>query len=157
MKKIKLSQGKCALVDNKDYEWLNQYKWCVGECNGHYYAMRKYKNTSQRMHRFIMGLTPDDGKETDHINRDGLDNRRTNLRIVTHLQNSHNSCAKKHRENATSQYKGVSKKRDKWRVRCMIEGIGYHIGTFQTEWEAAVAYNNFASSFMGEYAHLNSI
>jgi len=105
MQLILLTQHKYSLVDDKDFDYLNQWKW-------HYkrgYAIR-YDTKRKKwifMHRII--LTPPDGFETDHINNNPLDNRRSNLRMVTHQQNIMNQKVSK---NNTSGYKGVYWDRD---------------------------------------------
>ena len=117
MKKIKLSKGKVALVDNEDYIWLNQWKWHF-MAGG--YAMRHLRISEDKnskliyMHRQILN-TPK-GLESDHINRNKLDNRKENLRVATRSQNNMN---RKKRINCTSKYKGVSwhKQRKKWQAR----------------------------------------
>ena len=118
-RKIPLSQGKFAMVDEKDYGELLQYKWYATNQRDHFYAARnKIKNgrrTYMTMHRQIMKCPKD--MVVDHINHNGLDNRRTNLRAVTAQQNSWN--AKKQRGKFSSRYKGVSfdNKRKKWTFR----------------------------------------
>ena len=100
-KRILLTKNKVAIVDDEDYEWLNQWKWKYHKDN---YGYRTVKyNKSIFMHR-IINKTPD-GLFTDHINREGLDNRKCNLRTVTRNQNIFNS---KPRKNNTSGYKGVT-------------------------------------------------
>ena len=112
MKRIKLTQGKFAVVDDENYEYLNQFSWYVTS-NG--YARRTIrrgkKNQYIRMHNEIIGTQKN--KETDHINRNKLDNRKDNLRIVTRSENSLNKDLQK---NNTSGYKGISwnKKEKKW-------------------------------------------
>lgn len=106
---IQLTQGKWARVDAKDFDWLNQYKWHVLSRNKQYashtgpYISTKRQLTIQ-MHRMILGLKLHDGKQVDHINGNGLDNRRCNLRICTHSQNHMNRQSHKH---SSSKYKGV--------------------------------------------------
>lgn len=89
MKKIKLTQGKCALVDDEDYERVNQFKWTAEKCSKseNYYARNRTINT--KMHRLIMGI----GKSSlvvDHINHKTLDNRKQNLRVCTQAENLRN-------------------------------------------------------------------
>jgi hypothetical protein len=105
------------------------------------------------MHRLIMN-TPK-GMDTDHINGDSLDNRRCNLRICTHAQNQRN--LKKILGN--NKYKGVSlfKKTQKWRARIQINRMGLHLGYFDTEEEAAKAYNEAAEKHFGEFSRINII
>ncbi len=139
---IQLSQGEVAIVDSDDYEYLNQWKWCY---NSHGYAVRarsKYKDepTSSggctiKMHNVIMP----DGKIVDHINRNSLDNRRINLRYVTHSQNMWNRS--KHVNN-TSGFVGVSfhKSSGKWQTSIQAYGKRKHLGKFDTPEEASSVY-----------------
>jgi len=97
MKQIKLTQNQFAIVDNKNYKWLNQWKWFAlwAEGNKSFYAVRmsNRKNGKQykiSMAREILGLTYGDKRESDHRNHNTLDNRESNLRIVTHQQNLFN-------------------------------------------------------------------
>ena len=155
MKKIPLTQGKFALVDDGDFEWLNQWKWCYDR-----YAVRSIqKSKNQRMlwfmHWSIIGKPPK-GLETDHINGDKLDNRKNNLRIVTRSQNMMN---KKRQKNNTSGFKGVSrsKEKKKWYARICYQGKEYFIGSFNNEKEAAKAYNIKAKEYFGTFALFNKI
>lgn len=156
MKEIKLSQGLTTKVDDEDFKYLNQFKWYVAKTNKHYYAMRKTSrnNTEGRetilMHREIMH-TPFD-KEVDHINNDGLNNQKFNLRNCTGEENRLNRVA-----GGKSKYIGVS-----WgtsgryinaRIGCNKKLI--HLGSFKTEEEAAIAYDKKALKLFGEFAHLN--
>ena len=106
---IPLTQGKSAIVSDSDFEYLNQFKWCISP-NG--YAIRNIivngKKTQERMHRVIAKIPL--GKFTDHINGDKLDNRNFNLRIATKSQNAANA---KLQINNTSGFRGVS-----WDKRC---------------------------------------
>ncbi len=116
MKKIKLTQGKYAIVDDAYYEWLNQWKWrAVRNCKGgNWYAIRTgYPGGEPRviyMHRLVLGLT-DPKVYCDHTNHNGLDNRRKNLRSATNAQNQHNR--RKSRATCSSQYKGVCRDKKK--------------------------------------------
>lgn len=155
MKEIKLTQGKVALVDDEDYEYLNQFKWCAHkECNT-YYAVRNAKNNgkwfTQYMHNLIIGIIG-----VDHKNHEGLDNQKHNLRIANKSQNAMNN---RPLENMTSKYKGVSwfKERNKWRCTITPSGKSVHIGYFIDEVEAAKAYNEKAKELFGEFANLNII
>ena len=102
MKKIKLTQGKVALVDDGDFEWLSQWKWTYK--NGGY----AYRSIGSKGHIFLHRAIMKSPKnlEIDHINGNGLDNRRSNLRFATHKQNIRNQQKQKNR---TSKYKGVSR------------------------------------------------
>lgn len=156
MMEIPLTQGKIAIVDDADYERLRIYHW---SCCKTGYAMRGFRENGKKvylkMHHAILGKPPR-GYVVDHINGNRLDNRRGNLRFVTYQQNSFNTH--KHQvENGTSRFKGVSymKNKRKWRSRIMIGGKEKHIGLYSTEKEAALAYNEAAKSYFGDYAKLN--
>jgi|SRR5690606_5995401 len=152
-KEIPLTQGKVAIVDDEDFEWLSRYRWAYNKRLG--YAQRSIRKdgklASLAMHRAIMQPPP--GMQVDHINGDRLDNRRCNLRIVTNQQNSFNRQPQK----ATSQYKGVGwyKPYQKWRAKIKINGKTKHLGYFDDEKEAALAYDRAARELFGEYAKTN--
>lgn len=159
MKQIPLSKGKFALVDDEDYEYLMQWIWfCKVDKRGREYAVRNCsdggKRTTLPMHRVIMN-TPD-GMETDHRYGDGLNNQRYNLRICTKNQNQHNQTP---RSNTRSKYKGVDfhKPSNKWRARIMLNKRHIQIGMFESEVDAAQAYNFAATEHHGDFAHLNKI
>ncbi|MCJ7663057.1 MAG: HNH endonuclease [Desulfobacterales bacterium] len=147
---IELSQGQSALVDAADLPIIFRYKW---------YAERKKEYTFYastvcgpgknhlQMHRLI--LPAPDGFVIDHINGNGLDNRRSNLRVVTRSQNMHNQ---RKQRNSSSRFKGVCKDGNRWRAAITVP-----IGVFDTEEEAAVAYNDFVKKFRGEYGYLNDL
>lgn len=155
MKEIKLTQGKVALVDDEDYERLNKYSWRVNRSYDTYYARcsvgSRVKNYMQ--HKIL--LAPP-GTEIDHIDRDGLNNQKANLRLCTHSQNLMNQ---RHRIGCTSEYKGVcwDRGRRKWKTRIAIDGITINLGRFQSEKEAALAYNDAAVKYFGEFARPNII
>jgi len=136
---IPLTQGKVAIVDDEDYEYLNQFKWYARKHRNTFYAARNiYRNGKQTvlsMHTAVMGRKK--GLEIDHINGNGLDNRRSNLRFVTHRQNLQNRHTAK-----TSKYPGVnwSKIAHKWRAYIEINGKQIHLGYFNNEYEAYLAY-----------------
>ena len=158
-KRIELSQGKFALVDDEDFEHINQFKWYYAAG----YARRnlRMKNGKRKiifMHR-IIAKTPE-GMYCDHINGNTLDNRKSNLRNVTKNENNWNARKK---SKATSKYKGVSYfKRDrdligKWGARIQVNGKSIRLGYFSSEIEAALAYNKAAEKHFGKYAVLNEV
>ena len=153
---IPLTQGKFAIVDIEDYEWLSKYKWYAVKTNAGWRARRKYRINGRQitvqMHRFI--INPPKTKLADHRNRNTLDNRRFNLRICTSAQNSQNSRS---RRKSSSRYKGVSKLKDsgKWRVSISTNGLYYYIGRYICEIDAAKAYDKKAIELFGEFAYLN--
>jgi len=159
-KAIQLSRGKVALVDDADFEWLNIWKWTyqdagkyIGYASRNVYQDGKYIEHIY-MHRII--LNPPSGMETDHINGNGLDNRRCNLRICTTSQNLANS---RKRKGTTSQYKGVSwsQKNQCWIAAITVHGQHEYLGCFDSEEEAAIAYNYAARKLYDDYALLNSV
>jgi len=155
MKEIPLSQGFIALVDNEDYERVNQYKWYAGKYNHIYYAKRSIflDNTTQRMHRFILNAPK--GIQIDHEDHNGLNNQKYNLRLATNKQNGANQ--QKQIRHTSSKYKGVSwdKNRQKWMTKIKIDSITINLGRFENEIEAALAYDAAAIIHFGEFACLN--
>jgi len=151
MKKILLSKNKVALVDDEDYEYLNQWKWSY---SGHGYAHRKgYKEgkyTTIYMHREI--LKPPEGKLTDHKNMNGLDNRRKNLRICDKSQNGANRPKQK---DNTSGHKGIYWfRRDKnWLVQIRCKSKNYYLGYFNDKNDAIKVYNEKSKELFGEFAY----
>lgn len=150
---IPLTQGQSALVDTTDYEFLMQWNWsALWEPDSQtFYAIRGAR-PQIRMHRGIVRC--DITREIDHINHNGLDNRRENLRVCSHAQNKRNS--RKQRDN-TSGYKGVSfyKKNSRWMAYITFNGNRIHLGYFSTDIEAARAYDTAALKHFGLFAYLN--
>jgi hypothetical protein len=152
VKKIKLSKGVTALIDDADYEKVNQFKWY---CNQRGYAVRNVKKngkwTTESMHRMITDAVS--GISTDHINGEKSDNRRRNLRICTISQNGMN----RHSISGKSKYKGVSwhRRAKKWQAQIKGNGKPMYLGTFDEEREAAKKYDEYAKKYFGEFACLN--
>ena len=158
MKKIPLTHGHYALVDDEDYDELMKYSWNAryNKSNRSFYACGKYrsKNSTIHMHRIIMDCVK--GMVVDHINHDTLDNRKTNLRICTQGQNLMNmQIGPKNK----SGYKGVSwdKVNMKWKAQISVDNKNRSIGRFIDILDAARAYNKAALIHYGEYAFLNEI
>jgi len=156
MKEIQLTQGLVALVDDDDFEFLDQWKWNL---DSHGYAKRDIKTkdgrTCIKMHREILSLSKNDGIFVDHINNIPLDNRKHNLRKCSKSENQHNSCIRK---NNTSGYKGVrlQKRTGKWTARITVNWKEIHIGTFETPELAHAAYCNAALELHGEFANFGN-
>jgi len=157
-KEIQLTHGKVVIVDDADFEWLNQWRWYAVKGGHTWYAKRSICNgkTSKpiSMHRQILGLTFNDGQETDHKNHNGLDNQRHNLRPCTPSQNQHNQRPKK---DGTSKYKGVSwHTRDaRWTVAIEVNDKTIYLGRFRSEKTAALAYDKAVKKYFGEFACTN--
>jgi hypothetical protein len=168
MKQIRLGKNKFSLVDDEDYERLNQHKWYAHKENKmSYYAVRQTsralgaKRFQIRMHREVLGIGQSDKRICDHINGDTLDNRRCNLRLATFAQNMFNTA--KRTRIATSKYKGVSwsiqtcNGNGKWRAQIRYNKRFIHVGMFVNEIEAAKAYDKAAKKYFGEFARLNNV
>lgn len=149
-REIPLSRGKVALVDDADYERLNQWKWHYNASTG--YAARRDWQARRYvlMHRVILDAPA--GRAVDHINGDGLDNRRANLRLATAAQNGHNRRAQ---AGATSRFKGVSFYGNRHHARIFVAGHNLYLGPFTDERTAARVYDYAARQHYGEYACLN--
>ena len=157
-RKVVLTQGEYAIVDPADFYKLSQYKWRVKKEVNTAYALRaEYKaRTTIMMHRQIMNAKKD--IFVDHINHNGLDNRKANLRFATCRQNAWNSRKIGNRGN--SQYKGVrwNKISKKWQSTiCDNNSRKIHLGFFDDEKAAARVYNEAAQKRRGEFALLNDV
>lgn len=132
MKKIKLTKGKYAIVDDEDFEFLSQFNW---QCDSSGYAVRDIggrKNKKRTLMHSLLNKTPK-GFHTDHINRNKLDNRKVNLRTTTPSQNILNSKISK---NNTSGYKGVQWYKNRWVARIKFNYKTMYLGRFKLLSEA---------------------
>jgi len=163
VKEIVLPKGYTAKVDDEDFEWLSASRWRAHVCGGRYarkvYVVRSFTedgiSQSQSMHRLILGLSGD--RFADHVDGDGLNNQRTNLRTCTRQQNQRNrkreiAC---NGQRCASEFKGVTFERG-WRARIAFGGgERRYLGRYQTECAAALAYDEAARTLFGEFAALN--
>jgi len=154
---VALSRGMVALIDDEDAEAVGTHKWSIKDNGcGKLYAQRGARDAQGRrtmilLHRAI--LDPPSGYEVDHINGDGLDCRRCNLRIATPAENRRNTRPKA----GSSRFKGVTwhKRTRKWIAQISHAGSNRNLGYFTHEDDAARAYDKAASDVFGEFAYLN--
>jgi hypothetical protein len=158
MKEIELTQGYKAIVDDADYDELNKFKWYASKYRNTFYALRATYTDGKhiiKMHRQILGLTKGDGKLADHINHNGLDNQRFNLRVCTQTENNCNQQLQT--RSKSSRFKGVSwdKANNKWFAKIKVNKTITFLGRFTSETEAAKTYDAAAIKYHGEFACLN--
>lgn len=147
---FKITKGMTCKIDPEDFDKVKNHSWCAVKGKKTFYAQSRIsKNELCFIHNIIM-----DAKIIDHINGDGLDNRKSNLRKCTITQNNRNRGPSKR---GTSSYKGVcwSTAKNKWRANIMINKKQTHLGYFETEKEAAKSYDEKAKEIYKEYAWLN--
>ena len=151
MKQIPLTQGKTALVNEKDFTWLSRFRWQADKIHGNWYARRGGLNSTVLMHREIMQPLP--VFLIDHKNHNGLDNRRSNLRICNAVENARNRRPVK---KAKCRYKGVSlTTTGRFRAEICTKTDRLYLGCFDSDVEAAIAYDDAAVKLFGQFAYLN--
>lgn len=156
MKEIKLTSGDKCLVDDADFAFLNQFTWGLSVPHNIAYASTNMKVDGKvksiRMHNLIM--LPPKGMHTDHIDGNGLNNIRANLRVCLPIQNTRNRkmCSRN-----KSGMRGVSwyKRDQKWHAQIMVNRKQIHLGYFDNIFDAAKEYNLAAIKYFGEYSRLN--
>ena len=149
---IPLTKGKFAIVDAEDYPELSKYTWFAEGTGKTYYAVRKQNGKSIKMHRWLLKAPPE--LVVDHIDHNGLNNRMQNLRLATFTQNCQNQ---KRTAKKTSRYKGVHwhKRQQKYAAAITANKKRKHLGYFETEIEAAKAYDRAAKKLHKAFASLN--
>lgn len=138
-----------AIIDKTDLQQVEKHKWCLIQKRDAKYCGSKINGKQVYLHRLLMGF-----KNIDHIDRDPLNNRRSNLREATTKQNIWNSKYKSHNK---CGFKGVYKSKNRWAARICKDGVRKFLGSFETPEEAAVVYNDVASKLYGEFAYLNEV
>ncbi len=139
-----------VLIDESDFDLVRQFKWYRSVRGSNIYARRLWKEEGrwrpQYMHSLLTGWDL-----VDHIDRDGLNNTRANLRYATKANNIHNSRPTR----GVSRFKGVSATRDRWKAQIVAKGVHYHLGHHDTQEQAARAYDEAAARLFGRFAYLN--
>lgn len=152
MRKIPLTQGYVAVVDSKDHARVSVFKWTAMRSRKTTYAYRKEKGKSILLHRFILDASAEE--RVDHKDRDGLNCRRSNLRVATASQNGANKIPA---PSVYTPYKGAhySRRDRSWATVVQIGGKRIHGGTFKTDEAAARAYDALSVAAFGQFALTN--
>lgn len=150
MKKILLTKSKHALVDDEDFLYLSQFKWC----SSHDYAVTRIvggNGEQMRMHRLVTKAR--EGDNVDHIDGNRSNNQKNNLRVCSHSENLYNS---KRPIDNTSGYKGITwdKSRNKFLVQLNAKKIHYNLGRFSKLEDAIVAYKEASEKYHGNFARV---
>ena len=158
---IPLTKGFFATIDEEDYELISKHRWYVDICprvKGCLCYARiktdKHNPKAIYMHRLILGIHKSSIPWVDHIDHNGLNNSKSNLRLVSKKENLRNMRPQIGR---SSIFKGVAleKSRNNWKASIRINGKGKNLGRFKTEIEAALQYDKYAKLYWGKYAYLN--
>jgi hypothetical protein len=149
--RVFLAKDKSSVIDSESWELVSLFPWWAINSSGRLYAI-SYQRPAILMHRLLLDC-PDD-LFVDHKNGDGLDNRMQNLRICTHAENMRN---RKRCSNCSSRFKGVhwDSHEKKWRAKIGLDGRYVRLGRFNSETQAALAYDKAARQFHGEFARVN--
>lgn len=155
---IPLNLGYVALIDEEDEKRVRKYEWISHKRDNTVYARMRHvriPDHHRSLHRYIVKAPR--GVNVDHINGNGLDNRRSNLRLCSHAQNLRNRKARSS-EALTSKFKGVSlSPSNTWRASIGYNGKNIYLGSFKTEIDAALAYDRAALKWHGEFARTNAM
>lgn len=160
--RITFHSGHIGYIDLEDFDRVKEYWWTVRTTSRAKYAFRNYvcevtgKARLQLLHRFILDLPHKNGVSVDHVDRNGLNNCRSNLRVCTQAENSRNHGKFKQGE-CTSSYTGVSwsKVQNLWHAYIWKDYKRIHLGYFENEEDAAYAYDAAAREMFGEFANPN--
>ena len=149
MAEIRVNLAKTIIVDDEDLPLLSKYRWYAAHIKKRaWYAQCVTSGTCILMHRLILGAKP--GQLVDHIDGNGLNNRRSNIRIANNAQNQHNTTKTRGR----SKFKGVSFKtrKNRWEASIRVNGKRHWLGIFKEEAAAAAAYRSAAMRLHGEFS-----
>ena len=150
MIQVPLNLGRVALIDEQDAECVLSRSWFANPApGGRFYAMRQEGGRTIYMHRTI--LCAPAHLDVDHANGDGLDNRRSNIRLATRSQNGANRDA----PGSSGGFRGVYRERGRYRARIWVNDRAKHLGCFDDPVDAALAYDAAASFYFGDFARLN--
>jgi len=159
MIKIALTQDKTSLISDEDADLVSQFKWSAVRRKGKWYTLTNLPGGggTTSIHRLVCGLKTGDPAKVDHIDGNGLNNQRSNLRLCDNQRNRWNSAS---HVGGTSRYKGVSWHKfksgaGKWRGQITVDGVKYRLGLFDTEEAAARACDALMIELHGEFARLN--
>lgn len=147
---VSLTRGQEAIIDVDDIPLVSGYRWTVltNSQTGHMYAARFEKKKCYLMHRALLDAPPQ--LTCDHVDGDGLNNRRKNIRLATHAQNMANKCVERRNKLGI---KGVSKSKGRFRAAITPNGKQIHLGQYATAEEAAAAYKGAARVLWGQFAY----
>lgn len=157
MKEINLSENKKALIDDDDYDLISQFKWFSSKNRNVFYAEKTdfigSKKIKTKMHRLILNIT-NKKNQIDHIDGNGLNNQKSNLRICSISQNGCNRRVSKNKK--SSKYLGVFNNKGRWMASCRHNGV-LHSKSAISEIDAAIKYNELAKYYHNEFARLNKV
>jgi hypothetical protein len=165
---IPATMNKYVIIDSVDRD-LENFNWSTrhnkSKANENWYVGRRKNKKLVHMHRVIMerilGRELFTNEYVDHIDHNGLNNGRSNLRLATFSENLQNKrkCGCMNGKNTSSKFKGVNwhSIHNRWMSRIKINGIRKSLGSFKIEKDAAIAYNNAAIEYFGEFAQLNEV
>ncbi len=164
MRIVQLTKGYSAIVDDVDYPSVSQFKWYAHPSGKNFYAVRNKqispsKRVTEIMSRFLLGVEHGKKIDVDHINRNTLDNRRSNLRLASRSQNICNTPKKRYKNSLVpfSKFKGVYRNsNNRFRASIVADGKRQHIGTFDNERDAALCYNLKSYELHGEFSLVNT-
>lgn len=148
MKAVVLTSGDLTLVDDEDFERVSRHHWYLNVKRNSPYAISQINGEAVGLHRFILGLQKGDKRQGDHINGDGLNNCRSNLRIASASDNQRNQA----RRIPKHGYRGIQPCGRSWRADIHVSGIGRYLGCFPTKELAALAYDKAAREVYGAFA-----